>query len=294
VEHGLLHEIKQHPKAMWISIALHLLLLIIVTVSFNDSSAPQLPKVAKVKTVQAVVVDARVVDAELNKLKKAQQNERNKEVNRKKRLQKEAKKAKDARRKEEKRLANLKLKQKKKDRETKAKQAKLEKERKKKQQELAKLEKKRQAEQQKLAAIESKRKAEEEAERKKQQAKQAEIRRQQELVELKRQMEEDEREQAKLNSRLQKLRAQYVKLIEQKIERNWTPPASMTKGWSCVVNVQQNVLGDVTDVRMVNCSGSGAFKDTVERAVRKASPLPAPPDPKVFEKKVRITFRPNV
>jgi len=283
MNHGLLYEIRQHPKALWISIALHVLLLIIVTVSFNSTSEPKLPKVAKVKTVQAVVVDAKVVDRELDKLKKAEQRKRSKEDNRKKRLQRDAKKAKDARRKEEKRLAALKRKQKKREKETKAKQK-----------ELAKLEKKRQAEQQKLAAIEAKRKAEEEVDRKKREAKEAEIRRQQELVELKRQMEEEEREQAKLNTRLQTLRAQYVKLIEQKIERNWAPPAKMTKGWSCVVNVQQNVLGDVTDVRMVNCSGSAAFKDTVERAVKKASPLPAPPDPKVFEKKIKITFRPDV
>lgn len=294
MNHGLLYEIKQHPKALWLSIALHVVLLIIVTVSFNSTSEPKLPKVAKVKTVQAVVVDAKVVDRELNKLKQAEKNKRNKEDNRKKRLQQDAKKAKQTRRKEEKKLADLKRKQKQRDKEAKIKQKKLDKERKKKQQELAKLEKKRQAEQQKLAAIEAKRKAEETAERKKREAKEAEIRRQQELVELKRQMEEEEREQAKLNTRLQTLRAQYVKLIEQKIERNWAPPAKMTKGWSCVVNVQQNVLGDVTDVRMVNCSGSAAFKDTVERAVKKASPLPAPPDPKVFEKKIKITFRPDV
>jgi len=283
MNHGLLHEIRQHPKALWISIALHVLLLIVVTISFNSTSEPKLPKVAKVKTVQAVVVDAKVVDRELEKLKKAEQRKRNKEDNRKKRLQRDVKKAKDARRKEEKRLADLKRKQKKREKETKAKQK-----------ELAKLEKKRQAEQQKLAAIEAKRKAEEAVDRKKREAKAAEIRRQQELAELKRQMEEEEREQAKLNTRLQTLRAQYVKLIEQKVERNWTPPANMTKGWSCVVNVLQNALGDVTDVRMVNCSGSAAFKDTVERAVKKASPLPAPPDPKVFEKKIKITFRPDM
>ena len=107
MDHGLLHDIKKHPKTMWLSIALHVLLFVIVTINFSDSSAPKLPAVKKVKTVQAVVVDSKVVDIELNKLRAAEKNKRSKEESRKKRLQREAQKAKQDRRKEEKRLADL-------------------------------------------------------------------------------------------------------------------------------------------------------------------------------------------
>jgi colicin import membrane protein len=54
------------------------------------------------------------------------------------------------------------------------------------------------------------------------------------------------------------------------------------------------VLGDVTNVQMIKCNGSEAFKSTVERAVMKASPLPSPPDPQVFDKKLQIRFSPKV
>ena len=294
MQSGLLHDIKKHPKAIAFSIALHVLLLVILVFNLTDNKAPIVRHTEKVNTVKAVVIDARVVDAELEKLKQAESNKRKKEQTRNANLKKAADKAKKARQNEEKRLAELKSKQLKKDKKEKLKQKNLALEHKKKKLELEKIEKKRQLEQQKLAAMESKRKAEEQAERDKVAAKKAEIRRAQELVELKRQMEQDEREQTKLNSRLQILRAQYVKLIEQKIQRNWVPPVSMTKGWSCVVNVQQNVLGEVTDVKMLNCLGSGAFKATVERAVRKASPLPPAPDQRVFERKIQITFKPSV
>ena len=48
MDHGLLHDIKQHPKALGLSIALHLVVLVILTVSLSNSSVPKLPNVAKV------------------------------------------------------------------------------------------------------------------------------------------------------------------------------------------------------------------------------------------------------
>ena len=122
----------------------------------------------------------------------------------------------------------------------------------------------------------------------------AEARRKAEEAELQRKLAEEEERLAQQNTRLQTLRAQYIKLIEQQVERNWLPPANMTDGWYCEVMVQQNVLGDVTNVQMIKCNGSEAFKSTVERAVMKASPLPSPPDPQVFDKKLQIRFSPKV
>lgn len=301
MESALLQEIRRHPLAMMVSVALHVVLLIILTVSLDHTSAPKLPAQPVVKTVQAVAIDASQVDAELKQLKLAEQRKLQQEQSRKKQLERDVKKARDARLKEEKRIADLKRKQKQQEQKEKARQAKLEKERKLKQEELAKLKKqkqeleqKRQAEQQKLAAIESRRKAEEEAARKKQEAEEAERRRQAEEAELKRRLAEEEQRQDEQNSRLQTLRAQYAKLIERQVARNWLPPAQMTSGWYCEVMVQQNRLGDVTQVQMLKCTGNEAFRNTVERAVKKASPLPPPPSPEVFDQKLQFTFRPEV
>lgn len=291
---GLWQQIKSNPLALGISIALHIILLVILSVSLTHTSAPTLPSKPQVKTVQAVVVDASQVDSELKKLKQAEQQKKSQEQSRKQRLEKEMQQAREKRRKEEQRLAELKKKQQQREKAEQEKQKKLEQQRKQKQQELAALEEKRQKEQQRLAAIEEKRKAEEEAARKKKEAAEAEARRKEEEAELQRKLAEEEERLAEQNTRLQTLRAQYIKLIEQQVERNWLPPANMTAGWYCEVLVQQNVLGDVTNVQMIKCNGSEAFKSTVERAVMKASPLPSPPDPQVFDKKLQIRFSPKV
>ncbi|TNF35401.1 MAG: cell envelope integrity protein TolA [Gammaproteobacteria bacterium] len=300
MESTLWTDIKNHPLAMGVSLIFHVLILVILSISLSHSEKPTLPQTSQVKTVQAVVVDAAVVESELNKLKQAEERSKQQEVNRKKKLEDEMQQAREQRRQEEKRLAEIKRKQQEQEKAEKEKQAKLERERKQKQEELAKLEKqqqelekKRQAEQQRLAAIEEKRKAEEEAARKKKEAEEAEARRLAEEAELKRRMEEEEKRLAQQNARLQSVRAQYVRMIAQHVEKSWSQPANMTAGSSCEVLVEQNPMGDVIQVQMLKCSGNDAFRDSVERAVRKASPLPSAPEAGVFEKKIQFTFRPQ-
>jgi len=58
--------------------------------------------------------------------------------------------------------------------------------------------------------------------------------------------------------------------------------------------VEQNRFGEVQQVRIKQCSGNEAFKSSIERAVRKASPLPEAPNNDVFEKKLEFIFRPDV
>ena len=301
IDSGLWQQIKSNPLALIVSVGLHLVLLAVLSISLTHTSTPSLPSKPQVKTVQAVVVDAAEVDKELTKLKNQEISKKNQEQARKERLERQMKqaeekkrKAEENRRKEEKRLAALKKKQAAEAKAEKERQQKLAAERKKQQEELKALEEKRRKEQQRLAAIEEKRKAEEEAARKKKLAEEAEARRKAEEAELQRRLAEEERRQAELNSRLAPIRDQYIKMIEQQVEKNWLPPATMTKGWYCEVMVHQNVLGEVTNVQMLQCSGSEAFKNTVERAVMKASPLPSPPDPQVFDKRIQIRFSPKV
>ena len=105
--------------------------------------------------------------------------------------------------------------------------------------------------------------------------------------------EEAARLQAERATRLQSQRLQYIMQIAQKVENNWLRPASTDEGQSCEIIVTQTMMGDVIDVQLQACSSDVAFQRSVERAVRKASPLPLPPDPALFERKIHFTFKPR-
>lgn len=104
------------------------------------------------------------------------------------------------------------------------------------------------------------------------------------------QVEEEERRLAASRSGL---RDQYALLIKQKIERNWLRPESAGAGLECEVSVTQLPSREVVDVRIGRCNGDAATVRSIEAAVFKASPLPAPPDPALFERKLSIIFKPD-
>ncbi|HEY9200319.1 MAG TPA: cell envelope integrity protein TolA [Gammaproteobacteria bacterium] len=306
---SLFSQIKQFPRLLLFSILLHLFLLAILMFSLQHTSAPKMPAEKKVDTVKAVIIDASVVEQEVQKLKQAEDSARQKKLEEQKKLQQQADAARQKRLQEEKRLAEVKRKE----QQRKQEQAKKEKaEQLRKQQELAKLEKqkaelekKKQAEQQRLAELEKKRKAEEaaaekkkreqaEAARQKKLAEEAEARRKEQEAEMRRQMLAEEARMAKQSAENQRLLAQYKYSIKRKVQDNWQQPVNMTAGWSCVVLVEQDRFGEVLNVQLKQCNGSEAFKSTVERAVRKASPLPEAPNNDVFDRKIEFIFRPDV
>jgi colicin import membrane protein len=65
-------------------------------------------------------------------------------------------------------------------------------------------------------------------------------------------------------------------------------------GLECVVNVTQIPSGDVIDVRVGQCNGDDAVIRSIEAAVRRASPLPKPPLPALFDRNLIVTFRPEI
>ena len=111
---------------------------------------------------------------------------------------------------------------------------------------------------------------------------------------MRKQMRAEELRIARQSKENKKLLSQYIYAIQRKVEINWNAPASMTKGWSCEIMVEQNRFGEVKMVKTKQCSGSDAFISTVERAVRKASPLPEAPNNDVFEKKLNFIFTPEI
>jgi colicin import membrane protein len=84
--------------------------------------------------------------------------------------------------------------------------------------------------------------------------------------------------------------AVYMTLIRQKIERNWSAPASAGFELECSVRVRQTPGGVVTDVTILTCNGDEAVKRSVEAAIYRSSPLPEPSDPSLFDRNIRLNL----
>ena len=81
--------------------------------------------------------------------------------------------------------------------------------------------------------------------------------------------------------------------ITAKISRAWLRPPTARPGIECVLNVTQVPGGEVTQVRIGACNGDAAVRESIEAAVYRASPLPPPPDPALFERELKINFKPD-
>lgn len=146
-------------------------------------------------------------------------------------------------------------------------------------------EKQRKAEAERKAAEERKRAAAE-AERKRKEAEES-LRQAMAAENERLAQEQQRRRQLQLNT----VRAQYIADIANKVGRNWLRPTG-SSGSHCRVLIHQIPSGEVIDVRLNECDGDVAFQRSVEAAVRKASPLPLPSDPEVFEREIEFVFEP--
>lgn len=114
-----------------------------------------------------------------------------------------------------------------------------------------------------------------------------------EARELERQREELEEEERLLAAADSGALANYVAVIRQQVERKWLRPAGAKPGLECEVSVTQIPGGVVTDVQIGRCNADEAVRRSIEAAVLKASPLPLPDDPTLFERNLRFTFKPE-
>lgn len=87
--------------------------------------------------------------------------------------------------------------------------------------------------------------------------------------------------------------ADYVAVIRQRVERNWVRPPGAKPGIECEVLVTQIPGGEVAGVQMGRCNADDAVRRSIEAAVLRASPLPLPDDPALFERNLRFTFKPE-
>lgn len=100
-------------------------------------------------------------------------------------------------------------------------------------------------------------------------------------------------EEQRTGAAYQGLKARYIRAIQAHVEQRWFEPPGIGRGASCTVHVMQIPGGEVVGMRFGACNGGEAMRRSIETAVRNASPLPAPPEPGLFEREVRLVFTPK-
>ncbi len=107
-------------------------------------------------------------------------------------------------------------------------------------------------------------------------------------AELRRALEAEARATALRNS---DEAARWQAQIAARIQRAWIRPPSAQPGIACVVRIRQVPGGEVTNATVESCDGGdAALRESIQTAAYRASPLPPPPDPAIFDPDLRITF----
>jgi colicin import membrane protein len=304
-------ELRKNPRALLYAVLMHLLLFLALILNLDwKTTTPS--GAGQSSVIKAQVVDNAKVQAEVNKLKQAQENKVQQEETRKNELERAAQQAEQRRVQEEQRLSEVKQKQVEEQKnlqkleQQRIVQQKLEVERQSKlkiqqaeaeKQAKLKQEKDAKAAQQRAAAEEQKKTAAAAAKRKQDEAKQkaAEDKKRQAAAAAKHQQEAERALQQSLaaeenSARNQGIVDQYIDGIRSAVQNNWLQPPSARPGMQCTVRVNLIPGGDVAGVRITVSSGDAAFDRSVENAVRKAAPLPLPSDPGLFDNFRELTF----
>ncbi len=83
--------------------------------------------------------------------------------------------------------------------------------------------------------------------------------------------------------------------ISAKLKSNWVRPSNSIVGLIAIIRVNLSPSGDVLSVSVVKSSGNSFFDRSAEIAVKKASPLPVPPQPEFYGhiKVLYLKFNPD-
>ena len=289
-------------RSLVLAVGIHVLAIGLLIVSL-DLTPPPAGQPQGTEVVQAVTVDEQKVKAEVERLEQAERRKRDQELARHRTAERELAAAKTKRQTEERRLAEVKKERDAVENAKAAEQKELEAtEAKRKQEEERRvtLEKQRlEEEKQRVEArlAEEKRKAAEakaaaEKERKETEAK-AEAKAKADAEKKRQEQERRARELAEqIEAEQQAARDQseidrFTRLIQTQIENAFTNPQ---RGLKCTLLVKMVPGGDVIDAKVVRSSGNVLFDRRAEIAVHKASPLPVPDDPRLFQQMREIEF----
>ena len=98
---------------------------------------------------------------------------------------------------------------------------------------------------------------------------------------------------AEAQQRTAEERSAWATQITAALQRVWTRPPGLDQNLKCVINMQLSATGEVLTASIKTSSGNPLYDESVVRAAYKASPLPLPRDPAVFDKSINITFVPR-
>ncbi len=306
-------------RGVYYSMLLHVLLVLIVFVGVDWTTHREAPMPAgESQVMQATAVDAGAVAREMNKLKAA-------ETAKQRAADQQVKESQQRQKNEEKALEKLKVEKENLKRETAAEaqrlqaqreqlvaekaqavaeQKKLDEKRKaddlkqtlaKKQADAQKAQedaKTKAAEKKKQEAADAKKKAADDKQKTEDAKKQADAKRQ--AAQAKALADELANEESELAAAAQGRQdqsqlAHFTAAILRQVSNNFVAP-DFKSGLKCTLLVRMIPGGEVVDARVVKSSGNPTFDRQAELAVRKASPLPVPDEPRLFQQMKEIQF----
>ena len=146
------------------------------------------------------------------------------------------------------------------------------------------------AEAERQRAEEETRRLAEEAEAAQRQIEETERRRREaELAErMRREMAEERRREAVESGLLDEYKAR----IQLRIESNWQRPAATREDLVWVVLLDVLPGNEVSGITFEQFNGTETDRRSIETAIRRSSPLPAPPVPELFERRLRLRYPP--
>lgn len=86
---------------------------------------------------------------------------------------------------------------------------------------------------------------------------------------------------------------EYIAKIQAKVRGNWILPQDLQGNPEAIFLVIQLPTGEVLNTKLLKSSGNAAYDREVERAILKSSPLPLPSERSLFDRELKLTFRPR-
>ena len=281
-----IRRIALFTKSALFTIIIHGVLLAALLVGLWWPYSEETIKRGSVKPIEAQVISSEEIQQQIDAKKQEEEDKKQieKELEEEKlRLEQEKKKLEQDKKKQEE------LEIKKKDDEEK--QKKLEEE-KKVEDEKLRLKKEKEnklEEEKKRKEAEKKKKLEEEKKRKEVEKKRIEAEKKKKLAEEKRKREKALKEQLEKEQRAQTQTdaatalSALVDRIAAAVESNWRRPLNSQQGLVALIRVKVALSGEVLSANVVKSSGDKFFDQSAETAIKKASPLPFPANPKYYE-----------
>jgi colicin import membrane protein len=245
-----------YKRSLILAIILHVILFCLLFIEFTIHHNYATTNEPQINIVKAVTIDQKLVEKQIARIKREQQQKQEQEQTRIRQLKEQALAAKKAREQEQQRLVKLQAKAKKRQEE--------------------------EIQRKKMLALKAKKEQE--------QQRQAEIQKA-----MQQQIEAEQKQMAAEAKQTQGEIDKYKALIIAAISQHWIVPQDVADNIYCQLLVHVAPGGDVLNIDLVKSSGNDVLDRSARTAVLKASPLPVPKDLTLFNnfRLLKLTVRPE-